>query len=228
MVERGWGAGSPRAEQIALGSGIVFVVLALIAFVIAGGPDNGASSDQILGYFRDHDTALKWQAFLFGLSGGCLLWFGGTLASVIRRAEGDPAGRLPAIIVAGVAASVAIYFVGIASWVTLADIGTNATLYDLGNSAFNLSNFVAATFVWAASLGILRTRLLQEWVGWVGTALTVLLLVNGPAQIFGSSDVISTLGTITFLAFLVWVFAASTLLAWQRQPRLQAGRVGAV
>jgi hypothetical protein len=35
------------------------------------------------------------------------------------------------------------------------------------------------------------------------------------------------LGTIAFLAFL-WILIVSSLLAWQRQPRLQAGRVGAV
>ncbi len=224
MVDRRWAADSPRAERIALGSGIVFAILAVIAFVIASGPDGGASNDEVLTYFRDNDAALKWQALLFGLAGAFFLWFGGTLASVIRRAEGDPAGRLPAIIVAAVAASTAIFFIGMASWLTLAETGESAALYGLGESAFGLTDFTAAAFVWAASLGILRTRLLQEWIGWLGAALTVLLLADGIVQALGDSSAVQTMTQITFFAFLVWVFIASSLLAWQREPRLQPGR----
>jgi hypothetical protein len=29
---------------------------------------------------------------------------------------------------------------------------------------------------------------------------------------------------ITFFAFLVWVFIVSSLLVWQREPKLQPGR----
>jgi hypothetical protein len=224
MVERRWIADSPRAERIALGSGIVFVILALIAFLIATGPDGGASSDEILSYFGDNDAAIKWQALLFGLSGAFFLWFGGTLASVIRRAEGDPAGRLPAIIVAAIAASTALFFIGMASWLTLAETGESIALYGLGESVFGLVDFTAAAFVWAASLGVLRTRLLQEWVGWLGALLTVLLLVDGVVQALGDSSAVQTMTEITFFAFLVWVFIASSLLTWQREPRLQPGR----
>jgi hypothetical protein len=226
MVDRGWAADSPRAERIALASGVVFVILAVIAFVIASGPDGGATDSEILSYFRDNDAALKWQALLFGLAGAFFLWFGGTIASVVRRAEGDRAGRLPPIIVASVAASVAIYFVGMTSWLTLAETGDGVALYHLGESAFGLSGFAAAAFVWAASLGILRTRILQEWVGYLGAALTILLLVNGVVQALGDSSTVQTLGEIAFFAFLVWVFIASSLLVSQRVPKLTPGRVG--
>jgi hypothetical protein len=226
MVDRGWAADSPRAERIALASGVVFVVLAVIAFVIASGPDGGATDSEILAYFRDNDAALKWQALLFGLAGAFLLWFGGTLASVVRRAEGDPAGRLPAIIVASIAAAVAIYFVGMTSWLTLAETGDGVGLYHVGQSAFGLSDFMAAVFVWAASLGILRTRILQEWVAYLGAVLTLLLLVDGVVQALGDSSAVQTLAEITFFAFLVWVFVASSLLVSQRVPKLTPGRVG--
>lgn len=226
MVDRGWAADSPRVERMALASGVIFVILALIAFVIAAGPDGGATDSEILSYFRDNDAALKWQALLFGLAGAFFLWFGGTLASVVRRAEGDPAGRLPAIIVASVAASVAIYFVGMTAWLTLAETGDGVALFHLGESAFGLSGFPAAAFVLAGSLAILRTRILQEWVGWLGAVLTALLLVDGVVQALGDSSAVQTLGEITFFAFLVWVFIASGLLVSQRVPKLTPGRVG--
>jgi hypothetical protein len=194
--------------------------------VIASGPDGGATDSEILAYFRDNDAALKWQALLFGLAGAFLLWFAGTLASVVRRAEGDPAGRLPAIIVASIAAAVAIYFVGMTSWLTLAETGDGVGLYHVGQSAFGLSDFMAAVFVWAASLGILRTRILQEWVAYLGAVLTLLLLVDGVVQALGDSSAVQTLAEITFFAFLVWVFVASSLLVSQRVPKLTPGRVG--
>jgi hypothetical protein len=224
MVERRWVADSPRVERIALGSGVVFVVLAVIAFVIASGPDSGASNDEILAYFSDNATAVKWQALFFGLAGAFFVWFGGTLAAVIRRAEGDPAGRLPAIIVVAVAASTAIFFVGTASWLTIAETGESVALYGLGESVFGLVDFSAAAFVLAASVAVLRTRLVQEWVGWLGMLLTVLLLVDGVVQALGDSSAVRTLTEITFFAFLVWVFIASSLLVWQREARLQPGR----
>jgi hypothetical protein len=224
MVERRWGAESPRAEQIALASGVVFVVLALVAFVVASGPDGGATDSEILSYYRDNDTAVKWQALFFGLAGAFFLWFGGTVAAVIRRAEGDPAGRLPAIIVASVAAATALFSVGVGSWLTVAETGDGVALYHLGESVFGIVDFVAAAFVWAVSLGIMRTRILQEWVALLGTALVVLLLVDGVVQAFGDSSAAQTLTQITFFAFLVWVFIASSLLVWQRQPKLHPGR----
>jgi hypothetical protein len=224
MVERRWVADSARIERLALASGVVFVVLAVVAFVVATGPDGGASNDEILAYFSDNATAVKWQALVFGLAGAFFLWFGGTLASVIRRAEGDPAGRLPAVVVAATAASTAIFFVGMASWLTLAETGESVALYGLGESAFGLTDFTAAAFVLAASLGVLRTRLVQDWLGWLGMLLTVLLLVDGVVQALGDSGAVQTLNQIAFFAFLVWVFIASSLLAWQREARLQPGR----
>ena len=224
MVERRWVADSARIERLALASGVVFVVLAVVAFEVATGPDGGASNDEILAYFSDNATAVKWQALVFGLAGAFFLWFGGTLASVIRRAEGDPAGRLPAVVVAATAASTAIFFVGMASWLTLAETGESVALYGLGESAFGLTDFTAAAFVLAASLGVLRTRLVQDWLGWLGMLLTVLLLVDGVVQALGDSGAVQTLNQIAFFAFLVWVFIASSLLAWQREARLQPGR----
>jgi hypothetical protein len=216
MVERRWGAGASWAEQIATGSGVVFAVLAIVAFALVGDAESGASTEEIISYFSDNADRVKWGAFVFGLAGGFLLWFGGTTASALRRAEGDATGRLPAIAVAAVASSVALYLVGVASWTALArtsdEDGISRALYDLGQQVFGISSFTAAAFVWALSTGIMRTRLLRDWVGWLGTALTVLLIVNGASEMLRDSSGLSILGTITFVAFLAWVLLASVLL----------------
>lgn len=216
MVERRWGAGELWAEQVAAASGIVFAVLAAVAFALVGDAESNASTDEIVTYFTDNTGRVQWGALVFGLAGGFLLWFGGTIASALRRAEGDAAGRLPAIAVAAVASSVALYLVGVASWTAFArtadEEGASRSLYDLGQQVFGISSFTAAAFVWALSTGIMRTRLLRDWVGWLGTALTLLLVVNGAEEMLRDSSGLSVLGTITFVAFLVWVLIASVLL----------------
>lgn len=218
MVEGRWGAGAPWAQQIAYGSGIVFVVLALIAFLLAGGPDGDATGDQIVSYFSDHEGAIKWQGAIFGLAAGFLLWFGGTLAAAVRRAEGDPAGRLPAIAVASIGASVALYLTGAAAWTALAktsdEAGTTRALFDIGDTAFALSSFTAAVFVWAISTGIMRTRLLADWLGWFGTVLTVYLVVAGFVDTLSDEVGPGITGTIAFVGFLAWIAIASGMLTW--------------
>jgi hypothetical protein len=216
MVERRWGAGASWADQIATASGAVFVVFAVIAFALVGDAEADASTDEIITYFVDNGDRVQWGAFLFGLAGAFLLWFGGTIAAALRRAEGDAAGRLPAIAIAGVASSVALYLVGVGAWAALArtgaEEGATRALYDIGQQVFGISGFTAAAFIWALSTGIMRTRLLADWVGWLGTALTVLLVVDGAYEMLRDSSGLSVLGTITFLAFLAWVLIASVLL----------------
>jgi len=223
MVERRWGAGTSWADQIATASGIVFVVLAAIAFALVGDAESNASTEELFAYFGDNSERVQWGALLFGFAAAFLLWFGGTIASALRRAEGDAAGRLPAIAVAGVASSVALYLIGVGAWVAFArtagEEGVSRSLYDLGQQVIGLSPFTAVAFVWAVSTGIMRTRLLPDWVGWLGTALTVLLLADGVYEALRNSSGLSVLGTIAFVAFLAWVLIASVLLTLDVRAR---------
>ena len=216
MAQRGRRRNGDRWEPWAVATGIAFVVHAVIAFVLAGGPDANAAGDETVEYFQDNESAIKWQAFLFSLSPSFFLGFFATLAALVRRDEPDAAGRLGAIIVASAGASAALYLAGLAAWTALAktsgETGTNRTLFDLGDMALALSNYTAATLVAATSLAILRTRLVQDWVGWLGVAVFALLVVNGAVQIFSDSDFAEALGRISFLAFLVWVLLTSGLL----------------
>ena len=231
MADARWGAGSPLAERIAAGSGLGFAVLAAIGFLVLGQPAADATGDEIVSYFADKESQAEWQALLFGVAAALFLWFVGSLAAALRRAEDDPAGRIPAIVVATGAASAAIYLAGEAAWVALArtagEEGTTRTLFDLGQAAFSLSAFTVAAFTGAAAVGIMRTRLLPDWVGWLALGMTALLVLNGIVQVLSESGDSATqmLASITFFAFLVWV--AVTSVMWTlalREPRAQAAR----
>ena len=214
--------------------GVVFVLLALIGFLFAPDPPSpGDSNDEVLSYFSDKETQLRWQALFFAAASVALLWFAGTLASLLRRRLdvarattvgwlGDAGARWPAIVIASGATAVALYTGGVATYTALAarageeiDASAGRALYELGGALITFTSFPALVFVGAASLGIARTRLLDEWVAWVGAVVVAVLALDGIGATAADSDTFGpsgAIGIIAFLSFLVWVLIASGLL----------------
>src|ERR671923_376609 len=214
-------------ERWASLTGVGFVLSSAIAFLIVPDPpsaDDG--SEFVLNFFSLNDSDVLWQCFFFGLGGIFLLWFGGTLAVALRRAQGDALDRVPAIVAASAATAAAMFLVGIsasgaiASGVEFMDQGVAYGLYQFGNFTLVLTDFPAAAFVWAASLGIARSALLPQSVGWVGGVVGLLLVVNAGGRLLGDSADFAAGGTVNttaFVLFLFWVLVTSIFLA-QRVP----------
>lgn len=202
-----------RWDEVATASGVVFAVLGFVAFLLTGRPEAGASGEEVVTFFAEHETEIKWQAFLFGLAALAFLWFAGRLAGLLRAAGGDAADRIPAITVAGASASTALFLAGVGSFAALAQTsgeqGATRALFDLGDMVFGLSSFTAAVFVEGAAVGILRTRLLPRWVGLLGTVLVSVLLANAAVRLFTGGSAGAALGTVSFLALLAWVLLVS-------------------
>jgi hypothetical protein len=216
----------PRWERAAVGMGIGFVVFALIAFLFAPDyPKADASDNEVLRYFAENDTRVLWQAFMFGLAGICFLWFFGTVAGLLRRAEPVTAGRLPGIVLAAAATAAGLYSVGVASFTALASSTSETVegrpLFDLGNMLFTLTNFPAATLVAAVGLGVLRTDFLPDWLAWLGGAYLALGLIDAFGRTAGDSAIFGpggAFGILTFLVFLAWVLATSVVLVQRTDP----------
>jgi hypothetical protein len=215
-------------ERWAAATGIAFVVSSAIAFLIVPDPPSAdEGSEFILNFVVVNDSDLLWQAFFFGLGAVFLLWFGGTLAVALRRAQGDVPDRTPAIVVASAAASVAMFLTGVvcvgalASGVEQMDQGVAYGLYQLGSFAFVMTDFPAAAFVFAASLGIARSALLPESVGYVGGIVGLFLIVNAGGRLLADSSDFApggTVNTIVFAIFLFWVFVTSVFLMQRVAP----------
>lgn len=227
-------AATTRWRVFGAAAGVVFVVLALIAFLIAPGPSE-ATDARIFEYFNDHDAAILWQAAIFGLSTPFFLWFAGTLAVAIRRAEHPDSALLGSVALGSAVASASLFVVGVAAWDALADaygdtaglvgerpdlLGSSQVLYRLGLSAIEMANFTTAAFVGAAAITFLSGRLLPRWLGWASAAVAVVLLVNGPVQVL-SDDPGNAVSVPVFLLFLAWVLVTSVLLA-RRTLRAEA------
>jgi hypothetical protein len=215
-------------DRIGAATGVGFVLCSAIAFLIVPDPpsaDDG--SEFVLNFFAENDADVMWQAFFFGLGGLFLLWFAGTLAVALRRAEGDTLTRVPPIVAASAAASVAMFLIGVsavgavASGVETMDQGVAFGLYQLGSFAFVMTAFPTAAFLLSAAVGIGRSRLLPESVAWVGGVVGLLLLVNAGGRLLADNAGFApggTASTISFGAFLFWVFVASLFLVQRAVP----------
>jgi hypothetical protein len=223
MNQARWDPRDPRWEKWSTASGIVFVFLAVLAYLFAPGlPQVNDSDAEVLDWFADNQSRLRWQVFFFGLATIFFLWFFATLAGHLRRAAGTPAGRLPAVIVASAGASAGLYMVGTASFGALARLPSDGqrALFELGNMVFAVNEFVALTLVAAVSLAVLRTRLLPDWLAWAGGVFVLLALVDAAGRTIGDSAAFGpggVFGILAFLVFLAWTLAASILL-WQATP----------
>lgn len=217
-------------ERWTAATGIGFVLAASIGFLIHPRPPTADETPmEILDFFITSEAEIRWQAFFFGVAGMFLLWFGGTLAAALRRAGDDSAGLLPGIIVASAATSAALFWLGVTSWVTgavaIEELGeaTAHGLYHLGSVAFVITDFPAAVFVWSASIGISRTRLLPAATAWLGGVTGAVLVVNAAGRLLFDEVTFAPgglIGTGAFLLFVVWVLVASAVLAWGSPLRL--------
>jgi len=203
-------------------TGIGFVLSAAVGFLVVPDPPSvDEGSEFVLNFFSLNDSDVLWQAFFYGLAGVFLLWFAGTVAGALSRAEMDPAGRLPAIVVASAGAAVGLFLIGVAAWGAIAsgvefmDQGVAYGLYQFGNFAFVITDFPAAVFAWAVSLGIMRTAFLPKSVAWVGAVVGLLLLVNVGGRLVADEPTFAaggTVGTIIFVLFIFWILVTSICL----------------
>lgn len=214
----------PRWERHAAATGIVFVVLAAIAFLLAPDPPKAhASIEEVSRWYFENDSRVLWQTFLFGLAGIFFIWFYATVANRLRRAENRPVGRLPAVIVVAAGAAAGLFWLAFAAFAALASnpVLINLVLFELGSMAVTLTNFPAIALVAAISLGALRTRFLPDWVAWTGAIAILIGLVDVGGRTLADSDEFgpgAVFGTLAFAVFLLWTLAVSVQL-WRTSPR---------
>jgi hypothetical protein len=207
----------PRWERLGAATGIVFVVLSVLALIIGAGP--GADED-IVPYFVDNRQRELAQTFLAGLASIFFLWFLGSIQSYLRAAEGGT-GRLSAVAFAGGIVTIVILLFSLTVNTALADgmaqnadPGTSRAFYALVIQASDLTFFPIVAFTGASALVILRTKALPGWLGWLGIVVAVLSLSRGTAFFveagpFSSAGMLENVG---IMAFMLWLLLTSILL----------------
>lgn len=170
-------------------AGTVFVVLVVLAAIVAGDPPDATeeSAQEVFEFYADNEDEQFGGALLFALAGVFLLFFAGWLRMVLRGAEG-PGGMLSAvafagaiILVAGIATSAAFT---IATADVAGDIEDPIVFQTLNALSWGFWAPIAVgviTFFVATGVSILRHGAFAKWLGWV--AIVIGILMFSPAFI---------------------------------------------
>jgi hypothetical protein len=211
-------------DRLGAATGIGFVVLFLVAFIIGGQPP---IDEDVVDFFVANRRQLLTQAYLYGLSMVFLIWFLGSVRSHLSLSEGGT-GRLSAVSFAGGIIFVTVLVVSgivntaLASGIArFSDPETTRALYALVVVANDVNWFPLAVFSGAATLVAFRHNALPRWLAWLGAAVALtspigalgILVDTGP---FSSAGVFSTP-----LLFLLWVLGLSIVLI-QKAGRVHA------
>jgi hypothetical protein len=191
-------------------SGVLFVVLVLIAFIPLGGntPEGDDSAQKVVSFYSDNETREIIASIVLALGAVSLLFFAATLKQRLEALEPDR-GILPTVaLAAGIVASGG-FLAAATLHFALADYagdiqGSAAQAINAIDSDFFLPFAMGvAALVLATSLWVVRTKLLlPTWLGWVGIIIFVLTF--------------TPVGFVAFGLAGLWILAVSILL-YQRE-----------
>jgi hypothetical protein len=201
------------AKTIGPLNGILFVVLAIVAFLVGGEtPATDDTAREIVDFYLDNDDSQAIAAAVLALGCVALIFFLGSLRRVLRAEAGDEGGLSTVALLGGVVMAVgASIFAGISF--TLGDAADELppaailTLNALNSDMFFTVAVGTAVFNLALGLAVLRHGGLPRSLGW-------LALVIGIAGL-------TPLGFFAFLATGIVIVWASVALAMT--PETAAG-----
>jgi hypothetical protein len=185
-------------------TGIAFIVVVIVGFLVAGEPpDANSPPREIIDHYVDNKDSVMIGALLSVIAAALLVFFGAVLRSVLRAAEG-PGGVLSAVAFAGTvimatgaAIDATISFALADRADDIAPVGVQA-LQALWDNDFFPVALGAALLLLGAGLSIARHGALPRWLGWVGVALGVLAL--------------TPIGFVAFPLGGLWVLIVSVML----------------
>jgi hypothetical protein len=224
-------------ERIGAATGIVFVVLFMIAFGLElhDFPDPGlVGADEIVMFIEAHQTRLGLVAILYAVSWTAFLWFMGSLRS--RLAAVEPSQRLSSVAFgAGIlTATLSLVMSGLRAEIVLADFTTAVeaavtgrwALYDASGGFLGITPFPRAVTLGSASLVVLRFGGLPRWLGWLGVVSALVNLVGGFDYLAPSNVTYTGHPLADLISFVVWVLLASGTIVWSPSPASRSASSG--
>jgi hypothetical protein len=194
-----------NARQIGPLTGILFVVLVIVAFVVGGEtPDVDDSAQTVVSFYVDNDSDQQIAGGLLALACVAFLFFLGTLRRTLRAAAGDEGGLSTVAMLGGLMMVVgASIFAGIGF--TLGDVADDLpadavlALNALNSDLFFPVAVGTAVFNLGLALAVLRHGGLPRALGWLALVVGIVGLTPG--------------GFFAFLATGIVVVWASVVLA---------------
>jgi hypothetical protein len=193
------------AKAIGPLTGILFVVLFIVAFLVSGEtPSIDDSPREIVDFYLDNDESQQVASALLALGCVALVFFLGSLRRALRAAAGDEGGLSTVVALGGLVIAVgASIFAGIGF--TLGDAADELppsailTLNALNSDMFFTVAVGTAVFNLALALAVLRHGGLPRPLGWVALVVGIIAL--------------TPVGFFAFLATGIVIIWASVVLA---------------
>ncbi|HEU4512560.1 MAG TPA: hypothetical protein VFR87_05600 [Nocardioidaceae bacterium] len=209
-------------------AGIAFLVLAVLAAVLPGIPPRvTATEDTITSYVADGRSQMLLAAILYAAAAGLVIWFAAAFAEAIRERDERSDVHL-AILAGSVLIGAALFVYGaamgvLAYGVETVEAATIVALYQ-GTMVLNvLLGFAAALPLAAAGIGVLRTHLMPDWLGYIALAAAA---VSGLAafSIFFDSGTYAPGGSVMPFVSLtaggIFVACASVFMVREHLPEV--------
>ena len=205
-------------ERWARGSGIAFVVLTVIAFLVGGeAPTVTDSTEDVISYYDGSRGQVLVSSLCFGLGLLFFLWFGAAVSNLMRQSgEGRVAGMVTAATTAFVTIQLVLTGIGASLAYSVAgqgDEGVVKALFDLQWALDLFAALPSAGFFLATSLGLMRLRLAPAWLAFWGMAAAGLFLLRSTN--WAREGFWSPTGGYVFLLIVVallWILVTSVVL----------------
>jgi hypothetical protein len=166
-------------------TGVAFIVVAIIAFVVAGEPKSADDPvAEIVEYYVDNKDSVQIGAVLGVVAGVLLVFFGAHLRTVLRAATGGDEMLSLVSFVGLVIVALGIAIDGTISF-ALAEAAKDVhpvavqSLQTLWDNDFLPIMLGVILFLLATGISVVRSGVLPRWLGWLMIALAII----GPTPI---------------------------------------------
>ncbi|MGH3372070.1 MAG: hypothetical protein ACRDPR_18960 [Nocardioidaceae bacterium] len=207
-------------------AGLGFIVLAVLAAVLPGIPPRiTATSDTITSYVADGRNQMLLAALLQAAAAGLVIWFAAAFAEAIREREERSDVHLAilagSVLIGGALFTYAAAIGVLAYGVDTREAATTVIMFQ-GLMVLNtLLGFAAALPLGAAGIGVLRTHLMPDWLGYIALAAAGISVLTG-FGIFVDSGIYAPGGSlmpfVSLTAGGIFVLCASGYMVREHLP----------
>jgi hypothetical protein len=207
-------------------AGLAFIVLSVLAALLPGTPPRvSASTDAITSFVADGRNQMLLGALLQAAAAGLVIWFAAAFAEAIRereeRSDVHMALLAGSVLIGGALFSYAAAE-GVLAYVAATVPAATTVAIFKGLMVFNaLLGFAAALPLAAAGVGVLRTHLMPDWLGYVALVAAGVSVLAG-FGIFADSGTYAPGGSLMpFVALTaggIFVACASVFMVREHLP----------
>ncbi|MFK4088824.1 DUF4386 family protein [Kribbella sp. NPDC020789] len=212
-------------------AGLAFVVLALLGRFLPGNPPNvDESQSTITAWIAGNRGMMLTSALMWAAAGGLVIWFASAFAEAMRERDERSDVHL-ALLAGSVLVGGAIFVNAALTGATAFGIGTRdgaltMMMYEITSVMTTMIGFAAALPLAAAGIGVMRTHLMPNWLGYLAL-LAALVSVVGSFGIFASDGTFVAGGFlmtgIPLLLSALWIACAGGYMVREHLPEISTG-----